>query len=173
MHATTVVVGLPMVMLFAQAALSLRLQRLRVQIARLEGRELDLFRFIIDVRKATEKETRAIREEFSLARVNDSIASIRKRRAQKRVTTGLAAQLTVEPGEQRSSVEASASTAILEKPTSQDVTDDEKTTLFTSELLRGALHQPQVLSQQEEATTQEGEANLVTVFEYSEKEGVR
>ncbi len=72
-----------MVKFFAQAALSLHFERLRVRMARLEGKELELLRFIIEVRK----ETQAIREEFSPVRVDDSAASIRALGGQERVAS--------------------------------------------------------------------------------------
>lgn len=144
-----VIVGLLMVMLFAQAALSLRLMHLHARMARLEGKELELFRSITEVRRWAAQKTRAFRGEVTLAGVDDSATSIRACREKELAP-------------------------VLEKPANAEEADDAETTFFNPELLRAELHQPARLSSEEEEETPpqgEREVTLVTVFQHPEKEG--
>lgn len=149
MHAN-VVIGLLMLTLVAQAALSLRLVRLRARVGRLEGKEIELFQSITEVRGWAGQEARAVQGEILPARVDDSAASAHTRREKELAP-------------------------VLEKLADAEVADEDATTMFDPGLLRAELHRSSRLSAEEEQdkTTPQGECDvtLVTVVQHREKEG--
>src|SRR5512132_3374356 len=104
--------------------------RLHARMARLEGKEFELFRSITEVRRWAAQETRAFRGEVTLARVDDPAASIRTRREKELAP-------------------------VLEKPANTEEADDDATTVFNPELLRAELHPPPRLSSEEETPQSE------------------
>ena len=150
MHAN-VVIGLLMLTLVAQAAHVLRMARFRARLTRLEGKELELFQSITEVRGWVRQEARSGQGEVRCSRVPDSAASARTRREKELAP-------------------------ILEKLAEAEVAagDDAATTVFDSVRFQAELHRTSRRGAEEERdeTTPVGECEvtLVTVVEPGEKE---
>lgn len=148
-----VVVGLLMLTLVAQAALSLRLVRLRARMARLEGRESELFHSLTEVRGWAVQETPGGREEVLHFRGEDSAAAVRTRR------------------------EKELAPDVEKVAEAEGADDDAATTVFDAALLHAELQRSSQLRGEEEEEeverTPEGECEvtLVTAVEHGEKEG--
>jgi len=144
-----------MLTLVAQAAHVLRMARFRARLTRLEGKELELFQSITEVRGWVRQEARSGQGEVRCSRVPDSAASARTRREKELAP-------------------------ILEKLAEAEVAagDDAATTVFDSVRFQAELHRTsrrgaEEEQERDEATPQgEREVTLVTtVVEHPEKEG--
>jgi hypothetical protein len=78
-----VLVVVLLVLLVAQGMLTMRVARIRSRVGRLEREHGELSRTVATVQGWAEQQFRAVRGEFTVARVNDSAARIRELRANK------------------------------------------------------------------------------------------
>ena len=170
MHAN-IVVGLLLVALVAQAALSMRLVRLRARMARLEGKELELFRSILAVRRWVATEIGALQGAVTVR--EPSLPLPVKREAKPE------AEAEQDPEEQRATIETPVPIEVLQGLQDGEEKageDNDATTVFDPEALRHALRPPPLLCAEEEEEEkeplgQERSGMVVTAFHSPEKEG--
>lgn len=133
MQPSVLIVVVLLLLLVAQATLTTRVARIRSRVGRLEREHGELSRTVAAVQGWAEQQLRAVRSEFTVARVNDSATRVLERRAEKRVVS--AAPLSVAESEEELELEENRDT-IATPPTALSVPkpDDEEgeaTTFFT------------------------------------------
>ena len=168
-----IVVGLLMVALFAQAVLSLRLQRLRgrVEIAESKGRELA--RSVSSVRAWAVQEIEAMQDQAAQGQVTlrEPMGGAPPGLTPPPVPAPTLAP-PPDPEEQRTTLVTPAPKEVPQTllQESGEAGDEEATTVFDPEALRHALRPPPQLGPDEE--TPHGERpTFVTMFPPPEKEG--
>ncbi len=119
-------------LVLAHVTLTTRVARIRSRVGRLEREHGELSRTVAAVQGWAEQQLRAVRSEFTVARVNDSATRVLELRAQKRVDSAapLAAAESEEEEleENRDTIATPATVLSVPKPSDED---GEETTFFT------------------------------------------
>jgi hypothetical protein len=143
---SVLIVVVLLLLLVAHATLTTRVARIRSRVGRLEREHGELSRTVAAVQGWAEQQLRAVRSEFTVARVNASAERVLERRAEKRVASAAplsAAESEEDPEENRDTIATPPTALSMPKP---DDEEGEATTFFTPDpplyALRSALMRP-------------------------------